>query len=118
MVVQSLPVETWSEILTESISLPTFLDPNHLPEVIDPLVRREFQCISQYGHDRIYWRMEHHRNTLMRVCKSWNMYLPRFEHRYVRLDDVYHGRVPTEALYKATRIYFEACRTDNVCQLV
>jgi hypothetical protein len=31
-----LPVELWDEILEESISLPTFLDTDHIPEVQDP----------------------------------------------------------------------------------
>lgn len=114
MSTRALPVELCDEIIKKSISLPTFLDPRCLPEVTDPLHKEEieFRESPDYHSDGEYWNMEKHRNVLRRVSKSWDWYLRRFDHRYVRMDDVCHGRVPKEALRTACRIYFSACRTD------
>lgn len=101
---QSLPVEIWNQILQDSISIPAFLDPDCLPEVIDPL-----DNFRTFHIDHIYWSMEFHRNTLQRVCKTWDAYLRQFEHRYVRVVDVCHRKVPKEALCKAIRINYEFC---------
>jgi hypothetical protein len=98
-----LPVEMWSEILSLLMSIPAFLDPDRLPLLSDP-----FSSLHYY-HEAPYWTNERLRNTLRRVCKTWDAILHRFQHRYVRLADMYHGHVPNHAIYKAIRIYCVDC---------
>lgn len=109
MSLPSLPVETWHQILQECISVPKFLDPNHLSEVTDPLY--DMLC---YPGDGTYWAMENCREILQKVCKSWGTYLAQLSHRYIRLVDIYHGKVPREAIYKAIRIDCGLC-DDLAC---
>jgi hypothetical protein len=114
MTLPHLPLETWYQILDECISVPTFLDPNHLFEVLNPM----HYTIPTDEIEAKYWAAERQRNVLRRVCKGWNAYFTPFEHRFVRTKDVYHGRVPKKALYTAIRIYFDRCSpfTCKRCQ--
>lgn len=128
-----LPVELWYQILEENISLRTFLDPARLPEVEDPhfnnhdyiratvplslgrssnrkttraeLRSKERRC----QNEGTYWEMERQRNALRRVCKSWDQFLRLFSHRFVRIQDVFHGQVPIASLCKAIRISLTYC---------
>jgi hypothetical protein len=51
-----------------------------------------------------YYEAERTRNMLRRVCKSWDEYLQQYAHRFVCIEDVVHGNVPTHYLHSALRI--------------
>jgi hypothetical protein len=104
MTLPHLPVETWCQVLEECISVPTFLDPEHLFEVKNPIYN------NQSDHsEKKYWAAERQRNVLQRVCKAWDGHLAPFKHRFVRIQDVYHGIVPKKASSTAIRIFFGHC---------
>lgn len=111
MASNSLPVELWCQILQESISAPSLLNPYHLSEATNPLLGYSSSCSWQ--PEQSYWSTERHRNILRRVCKSWDAYLCRFNHRFVRASDVYHRHVPKEALLNATRIEQVPCKSTD-----
>ncbi|PVF93997.1 hypothetical protein CPB86DRAFT_70563 [Serendipita vermifera] len=98
-----LPPELWQMILRYSISVPVFLDPgaveNISPWIID---NRELE----WNDEAEYWAAEHTINTLRSVCKSWNLYLRSYEHRFVRIVDAVHGLVAPRSLKSAIRICF------------
>lgn len=106
-----LPIEIWQQILEEIISLPTFLDSENLSEVINPLSIGVHYDV--FLSDTNYWAVERQRNTLQQVCRSWDAYLRRFEHRYIQMVDIYHGNIPKAALNSAIRVGFGSCLIPN-----
>ncbi|PVF93214.1 hypothetical protein CPB86DRAFT_715915, partial [Serendipita vermifera] len=96
-----IPTEIWQTILRYAISVPVFLDPyaaeNHSLAITwsPPL---------DWNIEASYWAAERTRNSLQRVCCSWDDYLRSFEHRYVRMSDVVHDLVPPTCLTNAIRI--------------
>jgi hypothetical protein len=91
--VLALPVELLFEIIRQSISLPAFLEVDHIPEVTNPFIPLAAYQAIRFDNEKVYWQVERHINVLRRVCKSFDAYLRRFEHRFVRIADVYHGDV-------------------------
>lgn len=91
-------VEIWQTILRYSISVPVFFD-------TDPLNTYSIgDFLRLYTEEYNYWKSERTRNSLRRVCSSWNAYLKRFDHRFVRLEDVANEHVPPAAVSRATRL--------------
>jgi hypothetical protein len=114
---RALPTELFHEILEESILLPEFLDPYCIPEVNNPLLFIGQSSLQVYENEPVYWEAERHRNVLRRVCKSFDSYLRRFDHRYIRIVDLYHGYVPLQAVYTAIRIHFlYTCPVFDFCR--
>jgi hypothetical protein len=105
-----LPIEIWHTILRYSISVPGFFDPDDLVDRFPPWVifRRGWSDSTSY------YRAESTRNALQRVCRSWDAYLERYAHRFVRIPDVVHGNVPTQYLRTALRISLDD-HSDKFC---
>jgi hypothetical protein len=106
MTFATLPTELCLEILEKAISLPEFLNPDHLSEVKNPIFagsNAKSNLIAQY------WETERHRNALRRVCKLWDLLLRPLDHRYIDMKDIYHGTVPEDALWKGIRVTFTFC---------
>jgi hypothetical protein len=101
--VSKLPREIWHTILRYSISVPDFFDPDELVDRFPPwvIVNRPRSTFTSY------YEAERTRNALQRVCRSWNEYLQRYAHRYVRILDVIHGYVPLHYLETAIRVSLE-----------
>lgn len=91
-----LPIETWQTILRYAISIPDFLDPAAFEGALSNFALTDPQC--DRNNEAAYWCSERYRNTLQRVCKSWDMYLRSVEHRYVRIVDVWHHKIPTSKM--------------------
>jgi hypothetical protein len=98
--IPTLPLEIWQMILRYSISVPDFLDPDEGLDRFPPWVVAE----RGWSADSGYYEAERKRNTLRRVCKSWNEYLERYAHRFVRMSDVIHGIIPLECLRTAIKL--------------
>lgn len=97
MSISHLPPEIWTEILKEAIDVPLFLEANFLQ-------RNRPERLREYFYELPYWQSERVRNSLRRVCRDWDEFLKQFDHRYVRLTDAYHERVPKDAIRRAIRI--------------
>jgi len=80
-------------------------------------------CISQSeinsrttsrNNETMYWRAEETRRCLQLVCKSWDLYLRGFEHRFVRMLDIQHKTLDSPVLEKAIRVSFGkyGCRCE------
>jgi hypothetical protein len=104
--ISALPVEIWQKILRYSISVPEFFDPDELP----PRVFFHGGRVTS----RVYYKAEFTLNALRRVCRPWDKYLQRFLHRFVRLLDVMHGKVPLHYIQTAVIISFED-HGDDFC---
>ena len=102
--VSKLPVETWQTILRYVIFVPDFLDPDAYEGMLSTEMWTENN--SPLNDERVYGRAERTRNRLRRVAKSWDRYLRRFEHRFVRMLDICCGTVLPEKLKNAVRISF------------
>jgi hypothetical protein len=94
--VDTAPIEVWEKILKYAISVPIFFD-------LDPIKNYGLECAALYRSEADYWQSERDRNAFRRVCRSWDMFLQRYEHRYVRLSDIYNGRIPMKAAQMAIR---------------
>jgi hypothetical protein len=107
----TLPLEISHMILRYSISAPDFFDPN-IGDRIHPwnFLLHEWSSLRQYQES------EMNRKCLRMVCRSWNAYLRRYEHRHVRIEDVAHGRVPLQHLKFALRISF-GHHKDSYCSM-
>jgi hypothetical protein len=110
MSLPNLPVEIWHKILQECISIPKVLDVNQIQE-FSGLFKAGYSIFNREYLDgyTLYEETEYRRNVLQRVCKAWDEFLRRFEHRYVQILDIYHGCIPTSALEKAIRIRYTQC---------
>ncbi|KIM23374.1 hypothetical protein M408DRAFT_27937 [Serendipita vermifera MAFF 305830] len=111
----SLSVEVWQLILRHAIFVPDFLDPDSFE---GDLKRHGFGDECRHKEDqRVYWEAERTRKRLGRVCKSWRGYLSLFEHRFVRMSDIWHHRIEKTAILRATRINVAAfqCACAEVC---
>jgi hypothetical protein len=95
-----LPLEIWQMILRYSISVPDFLDPN-VGDRVPPWI---LYLQGHWNDPKQYWMSERTRNSLRRVCRSWETYLRLYAHRFVRMDDIIHGLVPAKYLKSAVRI--------------
>ncbi|PVG00653.1 hypothetical protein CPB86DRAFT_664198, partial [Serendipita vermifera] len=91
------PIEIWHKILKYAISVPLFFDPN-------PSEVYGIDSITDYYYEFSYWESERIRCSLRTVCKGWDSFLARFAHRYVKMTDVYHNRIPDSVLPLAIRI--------------
>jgi hypothetical protein len=100
------PVEIWHKILKYAISVPLFLDTN-------PAETLGIDSIANYYFELEYWESEHTRYSLRAVCRGWNDFLRRYDHRYVRLEDVFHERIPLSAIPLAIRLNVEP---DSMCE--
>lgn len=101
MAAHRVPVEIWQSILRYAIAVPVFFE-------TDPIEMCGFQdFINLYLDETKYWRAERVRNILRRVCADWNIYLKRYEHRYVRSLDVEQGHISLSAFAKAIRLRVE-----------
>ncbi|PVG04345.1 hypothetical protein CPB86DRAFT_693331, partial [Serendipita vermifera] len=94
-----LPPEICHIILRYSIAVPDFFDPD-IADRIPPW----FIYASDWNDSKQYWDAERIRNILQRVCRSWDAYLRKYEHRFIRMDDVVHRLVPVDRLRAAIRI--------------
>jgi hypothetical protein len=105
-----LPLEIWHMILRYSISAPDFFDSN-IGDRIPPwnIYLHEWDSAKQYQESEIT------RKCLLKVCRSWNAYLLRYEHRFVRIEDVAHGLVPVQKLKSALRVSFGR-HGDSYCK--
>jgi hypothetical protein len=100
--ISALPAEIWSIILRYSISAPEFLDPDDGADRFPPWLIKNRRFMGLEG----YRKAECTRIALQRVCKSWHEFLRPYTHRFVRMCDVAHGRVPVYYLQSAIRISF------------
>ncbi|PVG00654.1 hypothetical protein CPB86DRAFT_782487 [Serendipita vermifera] len=100
------PVEIWHKILRYAISVPLFFD-------VNPAETYGVDSISNYYYELAYWDSERTRYSLRAVCKGWDAFLRRYNHRYVRLADVFHERIPVSVLPLAIRLYIEP---DSMCE--
>ncbi|CAG7852916.1 SubName: Full=Uncharacterized protein {ECO:0000313/EMBL:CCA75512.1} [Serendipita indica DSM 11827] len=101
-----LPAELWQNILERAIFVPKFFDTDPM-ETYGPIY-------DLLRSDRLeYWASERLRNRLRRVCQDWNVFLKRFDHRFVDIADVINGVIPTEALPSALRIYLSVGRCKD-----
>jgi hypothetical protein len=100
------PVEVWEKILKYAISVALFFDP-------DPIVNHGLNHLSRYCFEGEYWDSERIRNSLRRVCRSWNTFLQPYNHRYVRLSDIYNGWIPKETIAMAIRLNISPHPTAN-----
>ncbi|KIM19650.1 hypothetical protein M408DRAFT_83250, partial [Serendipita vermifera MAFF 305830] len=91
------PVEIWEKILKYAISVPLFFDS-------DPISNHGIERFSEYRFEADYWQSERIRNRLRRICKSWNVFLQAYQHRYVTVTDLYSGKVPLSALSVTVRL--------------
>lgn len=74
---------------------------------VDPIGACGFrEFINWYSEESPYYTAERYRNALRRVCSSWNVYLLRFNYRYVDLDDVQRGSIPIMAISQAIRLVY------------
>ncbi|CAG8768011.1 6349_t:CDS:2, partial [Acaulospora colombiana] len=53
------------------------------------------------GEFESYRKVEENLNSLRRVCRLWDEYLRKYIHRFVRMSDVMHGKVPVHDLQSA-----------------
>jgi hypothetical protein len=103
------PVEIWHKILKYAISVPLFFDP-------DPTETYGIDSIAKYSNEFPYRESERIRYSLRTVCKGWDAFLRQYAHRYVKLTDIYHNRIPNSVLPLAIR--FEITPdTDCKCLL-
>jgi hypothetical protein len=105
------PIEIWHTILKYSISVPLFFDP-------DPVATYGVDILRKYSYEAPYWESERTRNALRRVCYGWNDILKVYDHRFIRLYDVIHDRVPITALPFAIRLDLDdsyGCKCPNIC---
>lgn len=99
----ALPRELWQAILRYAISCPVFFEQ-------DPIESFGIEAtITQYYDDGPYYDSERTRNTLQRVCSSWNDYLGYFKYRFLEFSDVFHNRIPYTAMSQARRITIKTC---------
>ncbi|PVF93996.1 hypothetical protein CPB86DRAFT_714178, partial [Serendipita vermifera] len=96
-----LPPEIWQTILRYSISVPVFLDPDAVERISPWIVN---QPDIEWNDERSYWEAERTRNALQRTCRLWDVYLRRYEHRFVRMGDVAHGLGAAQHLKVAVRV--------------
>src|ERR1700677_452611 len=99
-----LPVEIWQTILRYGIGVPDFLDPKAYEGVLSDSLLSHKYCMR--NNEATYWLAERNRNSFQRVCRSWDGYLRLFEHRYVRMLDIWHQTIPLLALKSAIRVSF------------
>lgn len=111
----SLSVELWQAILRYSIGIADFLDPDAFEGVIAEHIFCDKR--SPINDEVAYWCSEKTRNSLQRVCKSWNTYLRHFDHRFVRVLDIRHEKVTAKTLGKAIRVSFSRynCSCEEFC---
>jgi len=106
----NLSVEVWEKILRHSMYVPDFLDPDAFEGILGIDAPLAFE-VNRFMRDDEgeYWSVEKRRNILRLVCKSWNDYcnLPRFQHRFVRMTDIWqlHG-IGKASLKTAIRVKF------------
>jgi hypothetical protein len=112
-----LPSELWQTILQDAISVPVFLDADAV-ENISPHVITDPDL--DWNDEKSYWAAERTRNSLRRVCKSWDSFLCKYEHRFVDMVDIVHHDLPVKHLESAIRVSFKShdvsscrkCRED------
>jgi hypothetical protein len=111
-----LPVETWQTILRYGIGVPDFLDPDAYEGVLSDVLLSDKH--SERNNEATYWLAERNRNSFQRVCRSWESYLRLFEHRYVRMLDIWHQTIPLLALKSAIRVSFarQNCNCVRFCR--
>ena len=88
--------------------VPDFLDPDAFEGIIFYAphafqVDRPLKC-----YEKAYWKAERRRTLLRLVCKPWSDYcnLPRFQHRFVRMEDIWHNKIRETSLKTAIRVNF------------
>jgi hypothetical protein len=115
--ISSLPVEVWHAILRYAIEVPLFLDPDAYEGVLARVVFHG--RISPLNHECTYWSAEKTRNRMQLVSKSWDSFLRPFEHRFVRMLDIRHGKVPLQKLEMAIRVSFREydCECVEFCAI-
>ncbi|KIM23370.1 hypothetical protein M408DRAFT_332384 [Serendipita vermifera MAFF 305830] len=111
----SLSVELWQTILRYAIGVADFLDPDAFKGVIEEHLIADAE--SPKNNEATYWAAERTRNQLQMVCKSWDAYLRNFEHRFVRMLDIYHDKIDIQKLEVALRVCFSprGCRCVEFC---
>lgn len=111
----SLSVELWQAILRYSIGVADFFDPDAFEAVVAQHLISDTN--SAKNNETEYWASEKARNRLQSVSKSWDSYLRPFEHRFVRMLDIWHGNVDPERLKRAIRVSFSRynCRCKPFC---
>jgi len=110
-----LSVELWQAILRYCIGVEDFLDPS----AFDGIVLRHLitDKTTPKCNEVAYWSAERTRHQLLCVCTSWNAYLLQFEHRFVRMQDILHGKIRPETLKKAVRVSLSmyTCKCEEHC---
>jgi hypothetical protein len=99
----ALPSELCHIILQDAISVPVFLDPDAV-ENITPHVLTNPNFT--WNDAKPYWAAEDTRNSLRRVCKSWDSFLRNYEHRFIDLLHIVHNDLPLKHLKSAIRVSF------------
>jgi hypothetical protein len=101
--ISMIPTEIWQLILQHSVPpVPDFLDPEYMVDRWPPWIISNRKSSESTAYDNA----EAIRNTLRRVCKSWDEYLRQYAHQFVCMLDVVHGKVPPHYLRSAVRIWF------------
>ena len=88
--------------------VPDFLDPDAFEGIILD-APHAFQVDRPLRNDEnVYWTAERQRTLLRLVCKSWNDHcnLPRFQHRFVQMKDIWHNKIGEVSLKTAIRVNF------------
>jgi hypothetical protein len=93
----AFPVEIWEKILKYAISVPLFFE-------TDPASSYGIEFLPKYSCEAEYWRSERIRNAARRVCSTWNVFLKRYDHRYVHIVDILLGRIPITTIPLAIRL--------------
>jgi hypothetical protein len=111
-----LPAEMWQTILRYGIGVADFLDPEAYDGVLSDFLLSDKH--RERNNEATYWLAERNRNSFQRVCRSWEGYLRPFEHRYVRMLDIWHQKIPLLALKSATRVSFARynCKCVRFCR--
>jgi len=97
--ISSLPVEVWQAILRYAVEVPYFLDPDAYEGVLS-------SSRFPLNDECAYWYTEKTRNRMQLVSKSWDSFLRPYEHRFIRMLDIRHGKVAPEKLETAIRVSF------------
>ncbi|KIM23382.1 hypothetical protein M408DRAFT_27944 [Serendipita vermifera MAFF 305830] len=107
-----LSVELWQWILRYAISIPEFLDPVTFDGVF--LGALYVDRLATRSDETAYWITERHRRSFQLVCKSWAAYMQMYEHRFVRMVDIWHEKISPASLKHAVRVSFG--RYDCECR--
>ncbi|KIM23380.1 hypothetical protein M408DRAFT_263892 [Serendipita vermifera MAFF 305830] len=110
-----LSIELWQWILRYAISIPEFLDPETYDGIFSQYLYEE--RLDTLSDETAYWVTERHRRSLQLVSKTWAAYMKTYQHRFVRMLDIFREKIPPESLKCAIRVSFGRydCKCAEKC---